>query len=198
MDEKTESLRDIFVEATGTDTVTETQTETPGTLEPDGDVAERLAAVVADCREGSAFSTDLSDTELAALVEGFYQGADDGELAAELSVPEATVVDARLDLRLVRDADTDIPVPLDTVAEAVEDDTAIAALADEAEVDTERLRRCVRALAAQARRRNESDRYRDRFEDILVDAGLESSHTAGTTDDGLEDAIEGMEVDVPL
>ena len=198
MDEKTESLRDLFVEATGTDTVTETQAETPGTLEPDGDVVERLAAVVADCREGSAFSTDLSDTELAVLIEGFYQGADDGELAAELSVPEATVVDARLDLRLVRDADTDIPVPLDTVAEAVEADTAIAALADETDVDPQRLRRCVRALAAQARRRNESDRYRDRFEDILVDAGLESSHTAGTTDDGLEDAIEGMEVDVPL
>ena len=63
MDEKTEQLRDLFLEATGADTVTEGQTESPGSLvdRDDAAVSDRLRELIGVMRERYEFSTDLDD-----------------------------------------------------------------------------------------------------------------------------------------
>ena len=65
MDEKTAELRDIFVEVTDEETVTESQEESPGSL-ADRDEAdeERLAALVGTMRERCSFETELADGTL--------------------------------------------------------------------------------------------------------------------------------------
>ena len=112
MDEKTEELRDLFVDIADEDTVTEQQTESRGTLASDDPSTERLADIVAEMREVCDFDTSLSDEALGTVVERFYAGDSDSDIAAELDVGRGTVVRARLDVHLLRDRDTDAPFDL--------------------------------------------------------------------------------------
>ncbi|PSP86168.1 conditioned medium-induced protein 4 [Halobacteriales archaeon QS_1_68_17] len=95
MDEKTEQLRDIFMDVTDEETVTETQEDDRGSLtdRERRDVDEQLESVIAKMRERYAFETGLSDGALCRVVRGFYRGDDDAEIAASL-VAEGTVAEA--------------------------------------------------------------------------------------------------------
>ncbi|SDQ84991.1 hypothetical protein [Halopelagius longus] len=94
MDEKTAKLRDIFIDATGSDTVTESQEEGPGSLVDDGDdrrVTERVGELVSRMADRYEFESGLSDADLVQVVFGFYEGADDDDIAAELDADAETV-----------------------------------------------------------------------------------------------------------
>ena len=82
MDEKTQELRDIFIDATGSDTVTERQEEGPGSLadEPSGDPA-RIRALVEQMRDRYEFGSGLSDETLVTVVRAFFDDADDAARA---------------------------------------------------------------------------------------------------------------------
>ena len=83
MDEKTSALRDIFVETTGSDTVTERQAESRGTLTGRDEAAteERVRELVATMRERYAFSTDLDDATYVRIARGRFEEADDAAIA---------------------------------------------------------------------------------------------------------------------
>lgn len=199
MDEKTADLRDLFVEATGEETVTESGGPERGSL-TDGptDVEERLADVVATMRERYDFATDLDDGALVSLARGFHDGATDADLAAELGVAEDAVYVARTDLHLVRPADLDAPFDLgalrDLVAEGADDAACGAALGVEAST----VRRYRRALAAEAAATRAGDRFRARFADLLTDRDLSTRLAASAREDGLREATEDIETDVWL
>ena len=79
MDEKTADLRDIFVETTGSDTVTERQGESRGTL-TDRDAAavdERVRELVAALRDRYGFSTNLDDATYARIARASFEESDD-------------------------------------------------------------------------------------------------------------------------
>lgn len=197
MDEKTEELRDLFEEVTGEDTVTETQEETPGSLagEDEGDVIERLAAVVARMREAYKFETELSDTEHARVARGYYQGEDDTDIAGALDVDRREVVRARLDIHLVRDRDRDAPFDLTDLRELLDEDRAASDIADELDVSPATVRRYRRVVRAEREIRSVSARYQADFEDVLTDAGISHDMTRDMKKDGLEDATEGAEAE---
>ena len=197
MDEKTEELRDLFEEVTGEDTVTETQEETPGSLagEDEGDVIERLAAVVARMREAYEFETELSDTEHARVARGYYQGEDDTDIAGALDVDRREVVRARLDIHLVRDRDRDAPFDLTDLRELLDEDRAASDIADELDVSPATVRRYRRVVRAEREIRSVSARYQADFEDVLTDAGISHDMTRDMKKDGLEDATEGAEAE---
>jgi len=197
MDEKTEELRDIFEEVTGEETVTETQEETPGTLagEDDGEVAERLAGVVARMREEYEFDTDLSDAEYAHLVRTYYEGEEDAEIAEALDVDRREVVRARLDIHLVRDRDRDAPFELKRLRRLLNDDDSTGEIAEELDVSASTVRRYRRIVETENAIRSVSARYQADFEDVLTDAGISSDMTSDVKEDGLEDATEGAEAE---
>jgi DNA-binding MarR family transcriptional regulator len=197
MDEKTEELRDIFEEVTGEETVTETQEETPGTLagEDDGEVAERLAGVVARMREEYEFDTDLSDAEYAHLVRTYYEGEEDAEIAEALDVDRREVVRARLDVHLVRDRDRDAPFELKRLRRLLNDDDSTGEIAEELDVSASTVRRYRRIVETENAIRSVSARYQADFEDVLTDAGISSDMTSDVKEDGLEDATEGAEAE---
>ncbi|MXV62961.1 conditioned medium-induced protein 4 [Natronorubrum sp. JWXQ-INN-674] len=194
MNEKTEELRDIFTDVTdGEGTVTESQQDTRGSLERDErTTAERLESVVTQMRERYEFETSLSDDELIAVAEAFYDGESDAEIADELGVEPDDVFEARMSLHLVGDDDAD-EVDLAAIRNREEDD---ATLADEYDVSEERIRRYRRVAAAEDESRAANDRYRDEFDSILADSELSEQMTTDVREDGLEDATEGMETDV--
>ncbi|MFC4990074.1 MULTISPECIES: conditioned medium-induced protein 4 [Saliphagus] len=193
MDEKTEELRDIFTEVTeGEETVTESQEEGRGSLDRDErSVDERLEEIVAEMRERYGFESDLGDDELLSVVEEFYEGSDDEEIADVVGRDPEAVFAARMDLHLVTEADGE-GVDLPTVRE-IEDDDRLAA---EFDLDPEAVRRYRRVAAARDESLAANDRYREEFDSLLADADLRARLAEDVREDGLEDATEGMETDV--
>ncbi|GAB3691161.1 hypothetical protein GCM10028857_28240 [Salinarchaeum chitinilyticum] len=198
MDEKTEELRDIFMDVTDSDTVTESQAATKGSLTDDEQARDRLADLVAEMRDRYEFETDLSDGQLCELALSFYDGASDADLARELDVERRTVFRARLDLHLFRDRDLDAPFDVESFRRRIagEETVATSDLADEFDVSESTIRRYRRVVTAQDESRRANDRYRDEFDSILGDADLAGPLTQEARQDGLDDATEGMETDV--
>ena len=200
MDEKTEELRDIFIDVTDEDTVTESQEDTRGSLADtdSGDIEEQIESVIDSMRGRYEFETDLSDEQLVEIVERFYEGDSDAEIARELGddVSRTNVVRARLDLHLVREQDTDAPFDLDEFRARVNEDASTADLAEAFDVSESTVRRYRRVIEAQNESRQANDRYRDEFDSILSEAELSERMTEDVQQDGLEDATEGMETDV--
>jgi len=197
MDEKTEDLRDIFVDVTGEETVTERQSEARGSLSLDPEAEDRLREAVVDMREALGFDTSLDTDELVVVVQGFYDDASDADIARELGDDSLakTVARARVELHLLRDRDTDAPFDLDALREGLEEGTSVADLAERFDVSPSTVRRYRRVLEAQRERRRTNDRFRARFEDALGDAVSERM-TADVKEKGLEGATEGQETNV--
>ncbi|MFY4816525.1 hypothetical protein ACOJIV_28220, partial [Haloarcula sp. AONF1] len=75
MDEKTAELRDLFVDATGSETVTERQEAERGTLVNRDDASEGVRDLVAAMRERYGFSTPLDDAAYALVARGRFGDA---------------------------------------------------------------------------------------------------------------------------
>jgi hypothetical protein len=138
MDEKTAELRDLFVETTGEESVTESQADARGSLSSEFDeetVNERLADLIGAMRERYEFASSLSTADLRRVVRSFVDpeavGADqqswsreaDAALAStlEADVGDETVFRARMDLHLVSDADRAAPFPFERLRRLVLD-----------------------------------------------------------------------------
>jgi len=200
MDEKTERLRDLFIETTGADTVTERQEESPGSLAgEDAPPPDRVAGIVARMRERYEFRTDLDDDALAALAARFFDGADDAAIADALGVDPAAVFEARMDLHLVReadrdadDADLDVGALRDLAVEGV----PVAERGDRLDADHDTVRRYSRVVAADLASTRANDRFRDEFRALFTDAEIEGPLARDAREDGLAEATEDMETDV--
>jgi hypothetical protein len=199
MDDKTDELRDLFTEVTGEETVTESQREGPGSLADVDDEAvdERLHGVIDRLREHHAFHTDLADDTLVALVRAVYDGDDDATIAADLDTDPESVLEARLDLHLLLDGDTDGPVPLGDLRSRMTDnaDPDPEAVADAFDTDPATAERAIRVARTQERIRSVSERFRSEFEDIIPEAALARSLTESVREDGLDEAAEDIETD---
>lgn len=198
MDEKTEELRDLFVNVTNAETVTEAQEEQRGSLTGDGGVDEQLEGIVARMRERYEFRTDLSDGDLRRVVRGYFGDDSDTAIADALGVSRRTVVRARLDLHLFRESDTDAPFDLKTFEDALESEESTADLATAFDVSESTVRRYRAVVEARAEAERVSHRFRREFKDALPDTALATRHAAHVREDGLDEATEGMENNLQL
>jgi hypothetical protein len=220
MDEKTAELRDIFVETTGSDTVTERQAESPGSLtgRDEAAVDERVRELVAAMRERYDFSTDLDDATYARIARGHFELADDAAIAAALAegedasdagdeaaepvaVDPATVRDARFDLHLVREADreaADAPFEYADLKSLTAEGRSIVECAEELGADPDTVAKYARVARVDLTSTRANDRFRDEFRDLLTDADIEGSHAESAREDGLKEATEDIETDVSL
>jgi len=228
MDEKTSDLRDLFVETTGSDTVTERQAESRGTLTDRDEAAvdERVREIVAAMRERYDFSTDLDDATYARIARGRFEEEDDESIAAALAeeretgetdgetgseaaddsgaapvVDPATVRDARFDLHLVREADREVDreaFEYDDLKQLTAEGRSIVECADALDADPDAVAKHARVARVDLTSTRANDRFRDEFRDLLTDADIEGSHAETARDDGLEEATEDMETNVSL
>lgn len=196
MDEKTEELRDIFLDVAEEEEVTESQAEQRGSLSDRGDVDAELAETIEEMRERYDFATDLSTDDLVTLVKRFYEGDSDADLARELDVSRTTAVRTRLELHLVRDRDREIPIDVEEAYRRRQEGEALTDLATEYDVAESTLRRYFRVHRAERRSRQANQRFRDTFESALADADLARNLTEDVQEDGLEEATEGLETNV--
>lgn len=202
MDEKTEELRDIFIDTTGADTVTESQEEEPGSItEADEDgTADRIAELIDTMRAQYEFSTDLDDADYERVVRGFFDGESDETVAADLDVDADTVFAARMDLHLVDEADRDAPFDLAELKRLSVDEVPVPErpehLENDVDVDVDTVRHYSAVVDTDVESTRANHRFRDEFEQLLTDADLETSHASDVHDDGLEEAAEDIETNV--
>lgn len=185
-DAETEHLRDVFVEATGTETATTDQEADRGSLLEDGTVDGAVTGIVAEMRDTLGFETGLDDGTLATVVRRFHAGDDDADIAATVDVPETAVVRARFDLHLLRDDDTD-PALLAAVEAGREVDADPGAVA-----------RAEGVARAHRRASRVSERFRAAFEERLTDADLEGRVIGDARADGLREAAEDINPEIDL
>lgn len=197
MDDKTAELRDIFIDTTGSDTVTESQEETRGSLTEDRTGAdERLAEIIGTMREKYTFVSELDDESLLQVVERFYDGDGDGEIADALETDEETVFNARMDLHLVRADDRDAPFALDELRALLVDDTPLADRTEALGADEADVVHYTEVIEADLESTRANDRFRDEFEELLTDSALSNRMAQDAREDGLRDATEDIETDV--
>jgi len=196
MDEKTEELRDIFIDVADDETVTESQADTHGSLSSETEVDERLQEAVTDMRDSLEFDTDFDDDELADVVKRFYAGESDAEMAEHVGTDADVITRTRFDLHLLREADTDVPFDVDRLRELRETDATPGELAEELDASRDTIRRCARALDTKDEIRRVNDRYRAEFENALRDRELSERLTSTVHEDGLDEATEGQETDI--
>ena len=196
MDEKTAELRDIFVDATGGETVTERQEAGHGSLTAESDADERIAELVARMRERYDFESGLDDGDLRRVVHLFFDDVADDALAADLGVDEATVFDARMDLHLVRESDREAPFDLAALRSMHVEDVPLAERAAELDADEGTVEHYSRVVAADARSTRANDRFRDEFAELLTESDLKTGLTEDAREDGLREAAEDIETNV--
>lgn len=198
MDDKTEQLRDIFLDVTEESTVTEPQDQSRGSLATTADVETRLAGVVATMRDQLGFGTTLDDEDLATVVRLFYAREPDAAIARALGDESLakTVSRSRVELHLLRDADLDAPMDLDALRDFLDHGLSTREVADRFDVSPSTVRRYRRVVEAQDEIRRVNDRYRSEFESILQDRELSERMTDAVQEDGLEEATEGQETNV--
>jgi len=218
MDEKTAELRDIFVETTGSDTVTERQAESPGTLtdRDEAAVRERVRELVAAMRERYDFSTALDDATYARIARARFELDDDAAIAAALAagddaggegdddgvaVDADAVRDARFDLHLVREADRDVddaPFEYADVKSLTAEGRSIVDCAAALDADPDAVAKYARVARVDLTSTRANDRFRDEFRDLLTDAEIEGNHAESAREDGLKEATEDIETNVSL
>jgi hypothetical protein len=196
MDDRTERLRDLFVETTGGETVTERQEPGPGSLADDGPDEAAVRAVIDSLRERHGLATDLDDEALVRVARGYFDGEDDSALAAALGVDERAVLRARAALHLIddRDRDREGPVAVDRVRALLREGRDPAAALDDA--DPAALERARVVAAAEIEIRRAGGRFRDEFAALLSDADLGDRLAESAREDGLREATADLETDV--
>ncbi|WP_411965118.1 conditioned medium-induced protein 4 [Haloferax sp. YSMS24] len=201
MDEKTAELRDIFIETTGSETVTERQAESRGSLadvEDPAEVRARVLDLVTTMRERYEFGTDLSDDTLVNLVVGYFDGERDEELAVELDVAPEVVRTARLDLHLVRDSDREAPFDMDRLDKLLVEGADDETIAGKLDVPVDVVAQFRPVAEADIRSSRANYRFRDDFAELLTDDDLSQRMAEDARNDGLREATEDIETDVSL
>ncbi len=196
MDDKTAELRDLFLEVSDSESVTERQRDPRGSLDEHQDVEARLRQTIEEMRDRYGFESDLTDDERIELVHGFYDGESDAELARRFDLGRTALFRARLELHLVRDRDRDAPFDLEAAASARAAGATLAEVAATHDVSESTLRRYLHVLEIDDRSRLANQRFRDAFDSILSDADLSTRLTDDIHETGLEEATEGLETNV--
>ena len=198
MDDKTQELRDIFLDVSEDETVTESQEDTHGSLASDDEIDARIVETIDRMREDFDFQTDLADDALVTIVRAYYSGDSDEEIAAvvDADVSENVIRTARLDLHLLRPEDTEVDFDITALRELLEDDAPVDEITDELDIDEATVEEYREVLRVRAIIQRTNARYPIEFEDALQDTQIADRLTHDTREDGLEEATEGQEVDV--
>jgi hypothetical protein len=201
MTDRREELQELFESVTGTDAVTERQRHDRGTLSGGGDGRPGLLETIDELRSTLEVETDLSRPALATIVEGFYEGEADREIAQSVTAAHETVTardvaEARLDLHLLRDEERPPEAATEALVAVEAGEATVDAAASAVDRPPATIRRWLAVRRCLAERRRVADRYRQAFEDHLADREIADRLTASLEDTGLEGAVADQEVDV--
>lgn len=197
MDEKTEELRDIFMDVADSETLTEQQEDARGSLTDTEVDEDHIRSVINQMQEQYSFESSLTIDTLLAVVKRFYEGHSDQEIADtqdELQDPD-DVRTARFDLHLITDTDRDGPFDLDELDERINAGQDIAEIAAALESDEPTVEEYAHLARVEEDRRLVGDKFRAEFDRLLGDDDVTDQFTEAIQETGLDEATEGLETD---
>lgn len=165
--DRVERLQKLYTEMGGAPTSTERQTPARGSLLDEATLEARLGAVVERMRERYGLRTSLDSKALATVVEGYYAGRTDAELAEALDTSTETIARARVNVHLFRPADTAATFDVDTLRRLLDAGTSVEEAADRLGVAPTTAARYAHVLAVQHEARVSGYRYPEEFEELL-------------------------------
>ncbi|MFB6086368.1 MAG: hypothetical protein ABEJ84_06130 [Halodesulfurarchaeum sp.] len=212
MPDRTEKLRDLFESVTGTETVTERQRQAHGSLGSETEPVAAIADTIEEMATALSFETALPRSALLRVVQGYYRGQTDGELAEAIrreldpvepgpdpdAIDEKTIARARLDLHLVREDERPGEAAVPHLRDVEEGTETVSTVAERLDRTESTVRHWLAVRETQAERRRVADRYRQAFESALGDRDIADRLTASLEETGLEESLEDQEVDVDL
>ncbi|WP_266081193.1 response regulator receiver protein [Haladaptatus caseinilyticus] len=189
--DKTEQLREIFLDIADNPTFTEDQKEAPGTLGDNSGPNESLRTIIQEIKQEYEFRTSLELEELVTLVQLFYDEYTDTAIARELgnASRDKTVTRARIHLHLLRETDFDSPFDLDQLRDLRENESSTEMIAETLNVSESTVRRYHRILDSEQAAAAVDHQYQQRFEAALADSGPSQS-IRKSLESGLDDALD--------
>lgn len=198
---KVDRLTEIYLDVSeGEESTIEQQEEQRGNWKSSSSNDTTIGETIAEMRERYGLRTQLSDDQLVTLVKAFFDGERDGEIARRLgdSSLDKTVTRARLRLHLFRDNDTTADFDLDALQECFEEGNSGAECARRLDIGKSTANRYRRILRARNDSEKVDNEYYERFRQYCLEGGDDADLEPDfSTDDGLNDAIEGFGADNP-
>ena len=190
MSDKTDQLRDLFLQISTNTTVVEKQATQHGTLKGSVEIERVLREVVSEMVGRYNVQTKLTLDQLAATVRLFYNGLSDTEIAEQLGdrALNKTVSRARIKLQLFRESDLALPFDKDEFMQLVAAGCSVKETSEKLDVapstvsEYKSIFDCLKA--------KEQDGYTKIFEEILSDQEVSETMVAHISKDGLQDAID--------
>lgn len=201
-----EKLTEIYMDVSqGTESTIEQQEEQRGTWQPTvGEDAESMILeTIVEMRNRYGLDTKLSDDQLVTLVQAYFEGESDSEIARKVGDAslDKTVTRARLSLHLFRASDTEATFDVEGLRDCFEAGHSGAECARQIGIGKSTANRYRRIFEAKAAADSADHEYYDRFERYCRgetnDDGDGGFDDVGIEDDPLHDAVDGAGADNP-
>lgn len=161
-----------------------------GTLRDQDAVEREIALIMREIQERGFFKTKLEPIQLARLITAFYAGKNDTEIARELGDEKLskTVARARVQLKLFRDLDFNMPFDPEQMKTLMSADLTMKEISEELGISPTTLREYRHVI--KQKEDTTLDPYLERIKDVMEDRDLTEKMASALQEDTLGESID--------
>ncbi|WP_319378850.1 response regulator receiver protein [uncultured Methanocorpusculum sp.] len=186
-------LMQLFSNLTQKTKIVEPMKTLHGTLRDQDAVEREIALIMREIQERGFFKTKLEPIQLARLITSFYAGKNDTEMARELGDVKLskTVARARIQLKLFRDLDFNMPFDQDQMKTLMSTEMTMKEISEVLGISPTTLREYRHVI--EQKEDTTLDPYLVRIKDVMEDRDLTEKMTSGLQEDTLGESIDVAE-----
>ncbi|HJJ95163.1 MAG TPA: response regulator receiver protein [Methanocorpusculum sp.] len=187
---KQQDLLNLFSKMTQKTKIVEPRKTLHGTLRDQDAVEREIALIMREIQSRDSFKTKLEPIQLARLITAFHAGKNDTEIARELGDDKLskTVARARVQLKLFRDMDFNMPFDPNDLKKYMESDMTMKEISEKLGVSPTTLREYRHVI--EMRDDTTLDPYLARIRDVMEDRDLTEKMASTLQEDTLGEAID--------
>ncbi|HJJ32275.1 MAG TPA: response regulator receiver protein [Methanocorpusculum sp.] len=187
---KQQDLLNLFSKMTQKTKIVEPRKTLHGTLRDQDAVEREIALIMREIQSRDSFKTKLEPIQLARLITAFHAGKNDTEIARELGDDKLskTVARARVQLKLFRDMDFNMPFDSNDLKKYMESDMTMKEISEKLGVSPTTLREYRHVI--EMRDDTTLDPYLARIRDVMEDRDLTEKMASTLQEDTLGEAID--------
>ncbi|HJJ47159.1 MAG TPA: response regulator receiver protein [Methanocorpusculum sp.] len=187
---KQQDLQHLFSKITQKTKIVEPRKTLHGTLRDQDAVEREIALIMREIQTQCSFKTKLEPIQLARLITAFHAGKNDTEIARSLGSDKLskTVARARVQLKLFRDVDFNIPFDPDELKKLMESNITMKEISEKLGVSPTTLREYRHVI--EMRDDTSLDPYLVRIKDVMEDRDLTEKMATTLQEDTFGEAID--------
>lgn len=183
-------LMQLFSNLTQKTKIVEPMKTLHGTLRDQDAVEREIALIMREIQERGFFKTKLEPIQLARLITAFYAGKNDTEIARELGDEKLskTVARARVQLKLFRDLDFNMPFDPEQMKTMMSADLTMKEISEQLGISPTTLREYRHVI--KQKEDTTLDPYLERIKDVMEDRDLTEKMASALQEDTLGESID--------